>query len=142
MNKIIEEIKDSNGKVVRRKVRTYFDGESKTEQHHKQQCNINTIMQKAYKTGLVPQRRGALCGDFTNRVDYQTACNKIADAKQDFAELPSNLRRRFHNDPGEFIDFLADEKNLDEAVKLGILSVVEPETPDIPPVDTTPNNAI
>jgi len=34
--------------------------------------------------------------------------------------LPSDVRKRFSNDPAELIDFLADKKNDEEAIKLGL----------------------
>ena len=44
--------------------------------------------------------------------------------------LDANVRKRFHNDPAELIDFVSDEKNRDEAVRLGLLQIPEFPKPD------------
>ena len=50
-------------------------------------------------------------------------------AQQSFESLPSELRGRFENDPAKLIDFLSDERNNAEAVKLGLkLERKAPET--------------
>jgi len=37
-----------------------------------------------------------------------------------FNDLPSSIRSRFGNDPAAFLDFVQDENNADEMVKLGL----------------------
>ena len=37
-----------------------------------------------------------------------------------FDALPAELRERFENDPGKFVEFCLDPKNKDEAVELGL----------------------
>ena len=46
--------------------------------------------------------------------------NAIKAGDDAFAELPSNIRERFNNDPAEFVDFCLDEANNEEAAKLGL----------------------
>lgn len=103
-------------------------GKSRVEQHHKQACDINNIVSKYRKTGLLPEREGRPhYGDFTSGGDFQECMNMITEAEESFADLPSNLRKRFNNDPAALIDFMSDESNLDEAVKLGLVEASKAE---------------
>uniref|UniRef100_UPI004048DAE2 hypothetical protein n=1 Tax=Shewanella sp. TaxID=50422 RepID=UPI004048DAE2 len=109
----------------RERVQITFDEPSRTKQAFKDEANINRILDKYNRTGLMPQYdKPQVYGDFTQVVCYHTAQNKIAEGKQAFAELPSDLRKRFNNDPGQFLDFIGDpESNLDEMVKLGLARI-------------------
>ena len=46
--------------------------------------------------------------------------DKITQAELAFNDLSSDIRAKFHNDPGKLIDFLSDEKNNKEAIELGL----------------------
>lgn len=103
-------------------------GESKTDQSFKDECDVNKIMEK-YKTienynALMalrnPGRAKPQFGDFANLPDFAAAQNTIVQAQTMFEALPSNIRDRFANDPGEFLAFMSDEKNKDEAIRLGL----------------------
>lgn len=99
-----------------------FKGISRTQQNQKEESDINTIVRRFGLTGELPKNvRVPTYGDFTGAVDYQTSMNQIIAAKEAFMEMPAEIRKRFHNDPGELVDFVADPKNEDEARKLGIL---------------------
>lgn len=94
---------------------------SRTKQSFAEGVNINTIMKKVARTGLMPQRSGAYYGDFSDGLSYQESLAKINSANDAFMELPADIRSRFNNEPAELIDFLSDSKNKDEAVKLGLI---------------------
>jgi len=113
---------------------------SRVEQTHKKKVNINTIMAKANKTGLIPVKTGAHYGDFTSIEDYQTARNKILDAQQNFQQLPSKIRNRFKNNPGKLITFLNDPNNKQEAIEMGLIErpPKAPTTPEKWPDGATP----
>lgn len=98
---------------------------SLTEQHHKKDCDINTIMAfyKKYATlpdGVCSSRR-PMYGDFSDTLDYYEAQNFVLAAKSQFDQLPADIRSRFDNDPGKLLAFLDDPKNADEAEKLGLI---------------------
>lgn len=127
-----------------RRVRHELSSETKTEQFHKKEVNINTILSKAF-TGLVEQKRGGMYGDFTNVPSYHEAKTRVADAISDFALLPSVLRKRFDNDPAKAIEFVTDPQNLEEAINLGMVDPpspsdvnVAPESPSEPVKETEP----
>ena len=61
-------------------------------------------------------------GDFTTVADFHAAQNIIAEATQSFDLLPAALRKRFDNDPAKLLEFLEDDSNREEAIKLGLVS--------------------
>lgn len=134
----VEKIKNKDGLVI--KVRTYNYEPSKTQQHFKDEHDINNIMKKYLKQGIsynqLPNPSGVY-GDFSNVKDYQNSLQTIIDADQAFLTIPSNIRKRFDNDPQKLFEFLNDKKNLDEAISLGLIEKpVITETP--PPKTETP----
>lgn len=123
------EVKTTERENGTRRVQMNTGSKSRVEQSHKKECNINTIVAKAHKTGLFPQRLDVpKYGDFTTAVDFHQAKNSIHQANDDFMSLPSEIRNRFENDPGKLLDFINDPDNSKEAVKLGLLQgPAEPE---------------
>lgn len=102
---------------------------SLTQQHLAADTDINAIIRKFEKTGLVTHvtEKVARYGDFTNIPDYQTSLNLVRAAEQQFMLLPADMRERFDNDPSKMVEFLSDSKNRDEAVALGMLAVADVE---------------
>lgn len=93
-----------------------------TEQAHKDTCDVNKIIKKYDKTGLINHvsRMEAKYGDMTG-LDYKEALDKVKGAEKMFLELPSAIRKRFEQSPQKFLAFMADGKNRDEAIALGII---------------------
>jgi phage internal scaffolding protein len=109
------------------RVRSAVGSESRTKQSFRTECNINKIMEKHQRTGLINHlsTKSPLYGDFSEMNDYHTSYNRVLDAQKEFLTLPSRLRKRFDNDAGKLMNFLHDPKNLDEAIKLGLLKNVD-----------------
>lgn len=108
-------------------------GDDRTVQSHKKECDINNIVEKAAKTGVVTHlaKYGPTYGDATGP-DYETALNLITNANSMFAELPAEVRREFHGDPRRFLDFVADPANQDDlAEKLPALAKPGTQLPDV-----------
>lgn len=105
--------------------------ESKTQQHFKEECDINTIVERFHITGELPENvRMPTYADFTDVFDFHTAMNAIAKANESFDQMPANIRARFQNDPAQFVDFCSKEENREEAIKLGLVPPKpEPNTP-------------
>lgn len=91
-------------------------------------------MQKCMKRGALPGPYGpVLYGDVSNVEDYQTSKNKVIAADKAFKKLPAAVRSRFKNDPAELFAFLDNASNLEEAKKLGLIEIPQPdEIPDSP----------
>ena len=102
---------DENGKIQYR-----------TEQHHKMECDINNIIKKYDRTGLITHisKIEAKFGDFTGE-EFQTMQNIVAGAKTMFNELPVEIRKEFDNDPQKLISFMENPDNRERAIELGLI---------------------
>jgi len=101
------------------------DEPSMAQQHFKDECDINQIMARYQRTGILTENPGSLrplFGDFSNVSDFQSAQNAILDVHDSFMTLPSNIRARFNNDPGYLLEFLSKEENRDEAISIGLVN--------------------
>jgi phage internal scaffolding protein len=95
---------------------------SLAQQHFKEECDINTILQKFNITGILPEAPlSPRYGDFSGIGDYHTALNRVIAAQDEFEALPAQIRARFDNDPAKLIEFLDDEANRPEAETLGLV---------------------
>lgn len=94
--------------------------ESRTQQQFREECDINTIVRRFGLTGKVPVGFSMpQSGDFTGVSDFHSAMNLIVEAEEAFLKVPGEIRARFGHDPQQLMRFLEDEKNIDEATKLG-----------------------
>ena len=107
---------------------------SLTQQHMKDECDINVIVERFGVTGKVPITPiEPSYGDFSGVGDYHTALNKINDTRERFMTLPAKVRAKFDHDPYQLVNFLMDEANRSEAIELGLINgeytvkVVSPE---------------
>lgn len=117
----------------------YCDEETLTQQNFKQECDINHILSKYQKTGIV-EHANRFQGDYsdvTGAVDYQTALNIINDANDAFNSLPSSVRKKFANDPAAFVDYVSDPENIDSMRELG-LALYDPNSKDVEKVPEPP----
>ena len=98
------------------------------QQHYKEECDINTILQKFSITGILPEAPlSPRYGDFSGISDYHTALNRVIAAQDEFEALPAQIRARFDNDPAKLIEFLDDEANRPQAEELGLVEKVAAE---------------
>jgi phage internal scaffolding protein len=111
---------------------------SLTQQHFKDETDINNILRQFNITGMLPESTlSPRYGDFTGISDYQSALNAVIAAESEFDGLPAQIRARFNNNPEELINFLENDQNYDEAVKLGLVdqkteASVQPEKVESP----------
>ena len=109
--------------------RVYFDREKEpvlTQQSAKDECDINLIVERAKRGADISNlsKGTPMYGDFTGLPDYRQALLMVNKARDMFMSLDARVRERFSNDPGRLLEFLGDDKNYDEALKLGL---VEPK---------------
>lgn len=119
-------------KWCQRPGRTLEDGSPAyvTEQAHKQQCDINEIIRKYDRTGLIMHtvKFEHKYGDATG-TDFKTALDMVTGAQAMFDELPLHVKKRFKNSPEEYLRFFEDENNREEAIALGLINEAwTPET--------------
>ena len=93
--------KHKTRRKVGRRVTTTFSGNSLTEQSHRDSCNINKIMKRYERTGVIDHinRHQPVYGDFSDIGDYQVHLDTVIRAESLFMELPATVRKEFDNDP-------------------------------------------
>jgi len=113
---------------------------TRTKQNHKEECDINTILEKFNITGLLPEQPlSPRYGDFTGISDYHTAMNRVIAAQDEFEALPAQIRARFNNDPAQLIEFLENSDNRPEAEQLGLVEKATAEAVEV--AQNTPEKA-
>lgn len=102
---------------------------SLTKQSFADECDINNIVRQFGLTGKLPDDiRPATYGDFEGIFDFHSAMNAVALAGEEFDKLPADIRYRFHNDPGAFVEFCSNVDNLEEMRKMGLAVQLNPQT--------------
>jgi phage internal scaffolding protein len=97
---------------------------TRAQQHHKDECDINVILERFGKTGQMPVNTiSGTYGDFSGVHDYHTAMNALIAAESEFAALPAQIRNKFANDPANLVQFLDNPQNRAEAEKLGLVKI-------------------
>lgn len=97
-------------------------GKSHTKQEFKEECDINNILKRYENDGLLPDmiKVDPQYGDFSNVASYQEACNITIKAQEQFLALSAKVRAKFNHDPAEMLAFVANPKNKEELVELGL----------------------
>jgi len=108
--------------------------EGMTKQSFRDECNINKIMAKFQRTGLINHyaKHAPQYMDIP-AIDYHDALNIVADAESMFEELPSTIRAQFENNPEKFLEFVQNPDNLDKMRELGLA-----KAPQSPPEASKP----
>lgn len=105
---------------------------SRTKQSFSKDADINVIMGKYRKTGVlvdplsVNVYRKPNFADFSDVTDLPTTLNRIREAERSFMVLPAVVREKFGNDVSQLLDYVSDEKNVEDSVKLGLLPETTP----------------
>ena len=115
-----------------------LEGESLTKQSMAAECDINNIMRKYEKTGILNHARTVegRYGDFMAAPELQEAMNQVRLAEEMFMTLPSAVRKRFDNDAAGFLEFAQNPENQEEIYSMGLAE--RPERPPEPPVPEGP----
>lgn len=129
MNKVTE-IFDDQGVLIRRRVQLVCETPSCTKQAMRDECDINGIMRRFERTGLITHNavREAYFDDVSEVPDFATAVETVRKASEMFMSLPAKIRSRFDNEPARYVEFCSDPANSDEMIQLGLKPA-----PDAPP---------
>lgn len=103
---------------------------SRVKQCFKDECDINTIINRFRRTGTLPPPPPETLryGDFSDIGTYQDAAIRKLEADEMFMRIPAKIRSKFENDVGKFLDFADNPENYDELVEMGL---IDPKaTPD------------
>jgi len=107
-------------------------GPSMTKQSHTDECNINLIMKRFERTGVLEHvtTYSPQWGDFSDTPSsYSDAINQVQAANEMFLSLPSKIRARFDNDAGAYIDFVQNPANAEELNELGLTKLAPKGSP-------------
>lgn len=116
------------GEVIGRGVRTVIEGPSLTKQSMSAECDINNIMKRYERTGIVTHNavREAYFADVSVVPDFAQAVEVVRKAEDMFMTLPANVRARFDNDPAQYVQFCSNPDNRQEMIDLGLMEKPQP----------------
>lgn len=112
--------KDIHGKPLR-KVITITDKDKIVEQSQKQLTDVDVLLEPAKRNGLlrhVTRYEGEY--DDIPAASYEEALKITTQANTMFENLPLNAKRKFNNNPKEFLEFVQNPANGKEMIKLGL----------------------
>lgn len=97
------------------RVRTPVGERSMTEQSHARACDINTIMMRFQKDGVITHmsKYEPQYGDVTE-ADYKASQDLVARVKTEFEELPAFVRKEFPDGVGEYLELTQTEEGIAE----------------------------
>lgn len=105
-----------------------FTEPSMTDQSQFQESDINYIVKKYAdgRTGITTLDLGADAGvlqygDTLLPGDYETALDLINAVNEEFYDLPAQTRAEFNHNPKELINALADPRQKERLLSLGLL---------------------
>lgn len=98
--------------------------DGRTKQSFKDASDINGIVGRYRKTGLLPrlQRVQPVFADVSNVTDFHSVLNRVRRAQEAFESIPAVVRSKFGNRVENLVAYLQDPKNLDEAIESGLLA--------------------
>jgi phage internal scaffolding protein len=109
-------------------------GEGRAQQQFKNDCDVNWIMEKFQRTGVISHvNQFQPEYGFANSQTLHQAMNIVAKAESMFAELPSKIRNEFENSPSKFLDFVQNPDNAAKAKELGLELAPGVAPPQAPP---------
>lgn len=99
----------------------------RTKQEFKDECDINVLMKRYERTGVLPTARigNPSYVDAADLPDYMGALQLVRDAHESFEALPARVRASFDNDPARFVEFASDPANKDQMREWGLGAPVE-----------------
>ena len=116
--------------------------DSLTQQQFKDESDINTIVDRFLKSGVLPTAASMpQYVDYEGVFDFQSAMNVVKAADDNFMRLDAKVRARFNNSPQAFLEFFANPDNAEEAVRLGLAVPKAPSAVAQATVEATPSKA-
>lgn len=101
---------------------SFNDEPSKTKQEFAEECDINALMARYEKTGVISHmsRSEPRYLDVSEVPDLALAMQMMSNAEAAFMDIPASVRfSEFGNDPLRFVEFAQDPANADRLVELG-----------------------
>jgi len=119
----IYHVYNSTGQKLR-KILTKTSTNTKVEQHHR--TEIKKMVQEVESRGLL-RANTVFNGELDDypSYDFQEAQFMMAKARSTFEQMPSQLRKKFENNPAKFMDFANNPQNAQEMVELGLAKTLD-----------------
>lgn len=107
--------------------------DGRTKQAHKNECDINQVLKKYLKTGVIEHvsTHKAQYGEAPG-IDFKEALDLVRRSQEMFDELPAKARKHFNNDPSAFMDAVHEEGNEALMYELGLSDIPPPVLPGEP----------
>lgn len=123
-----------------------FKEPTMTQQHFRDECDINKIVERAIRTGDTTVFTSAQRAEFYDAsaiTDYVDAMALIDDVHDDFKSLPSTIRSMFGNNVKQYVEWMSNPANWNQARELGLLSggevsATEPKVRESEPAPASP----
>lgn len=122
-------------------------GPTKTKQALAEQLDVNKIVRKYGGVDQVAAAHSfeAVYGVDFNSIDIHQAIDMLDRASELFESVPSEIRAKFDNDAGKYIDFATNPQNLEQMRAWGMTNLppVEPASPPAggePPPEPAPKD--
>lgn len=115
-----------------KRVKLVMYGKNITQQQFKDDCDINKIMARFVKTGVLEHvRQNNPEGEygFASSDTFRDSMEIVADANSMFESLPSAIRNEFENDPAKFLEFAENPENLPQMQEMGLANKLQPDPP-------------
>ncbi|AXL15252.1 internal scaffolding protein [Microviridae sp.] len=105
----------------------FADAKCTVQRQFKDECDINTVMRKFEKSGVVTHinERSQDYIDLIGVEDYHTSMNLIIEAQNLFDSIPAKIRRKFNNSPAYFLEFVQNPENEEELIKMGFAKAIQ-----------------
>lgn len=112
---------------------TYPEGETMTRQEFQQECDINYLIDRYEKVGVISHMNPTPPQflDVSEVPDLLEAQRILAAAGEAFMTLPAKVRREFDNDATQFVMFAQDPANVGQMREWGLAA---PEKAPEPPM--------
>lgn len=104
------------------KVQLNFLKPSRTKQEFREDCDVNVIIRRFTKSGLLPNPNNAVPQfvDAASLPDLQTLMQIMIEAEKAFMSLPAQVRKEFDNNAIQFVEFATKAENLDKMREWGL----------------------
>ncbi len=124
----IEKIDEETGEI------THIRELSRTKQEFLRDADISVMFERFFSGGSIDVNRlDPKYLDLTELPSFSESQILLADVASQFRVQPAAFRAEFDNDEQNFVDWILDPENRDEAIELGVLEGEPEKTADPDP---------
>lgn len=116
-------------------VKRFCEGASRTQQQFKDDCDIGKLIKRITNAEDLHPDASARYADVSDFPNYRECLDMVIKAERSFMSLDANIRKKFNNDPQQFLDFMSDSGNIHEMHRLGLAKLRDQVTEAVSKVD-------